>query len=114
MSDYTILVPDETRARLASYLGGLRAAPGQAGARLSREGYFRLYERRLLPVFRYVNHQAGRERSALLTIPGLGCGQFAGPFRGRLGAELRDALEKFLEKHGAAFPNLKAVYFDPF
>jgi hypothetical protein len=81
---------------------------------LSPEGYYGLYRRRLLPVFRYVNERAGKPRSAVLTIPGLGCGQFAGNFRGRLGAALQSALERFLAEHGAAFPNLKAVYYDPY
>lgn len=86
------------------------AADGQ----LSKEGYYRLYRRRLLPVFRYVNHRAAKPRSAFMTVPGLGCGQFAGPFRGQLGARLQAVLQRFLTEYGASFPNLKAVYFDPF
>jgi hypothetical protein len=81
---------------------------------LSPEGYYSLYRRRLLPVFRYVNHHAAGPRSAFVTIPGLGCGQFAGPFRGQLGAHLQTVLERFLTEHGASFPSLKAVYFDPY
>ena len=82
---------------------------------LCPDGYFRLYERRLLPVFRYAGASAAAQgRTALLTIPGLGCGQFAGPFRGRLGAALQAVLERFLAKHGASFPNVRAVWFDPF
>lgn len=88
-------------------------ATGPDGA-LSAEGYYGLYRRRLLPVFRYVNDRAGAPRSALLTIPGLGCGQFAGPFHGQLGARLQTVLERFLDEHGATFPNLKAVYYDPY
>lgn len=57
---------------------------------------------------------AARGKEALLTIPGLGCGQFAGPFRGQLGERLQTVLERFLVKHGTSFPGLKAVYFDPF
>ena len=50
---------------------------------LCPEGYFRLYERRLLPVFKHVNDVAkARSRQALITIPGLGCGQFSGPSPG--------------------------------
>jgi hypothetical protein len=81
---------------------------------LSAEGYYELYRRRLLPVFRFVNHQASRPRSAFLTVPGLGCGQFAGPFHGRLGSQLQSVLERFLSEYGASFPNMKAVYFDPY
>lgn len=86
-----------------------------ADDQLNREGYYGLYERRLLPVFQYVNASAASEgKHALLTIPGLGCGQFAGPFAGQLGVELQSVLERFLTRHGASFPNLKAVYYDPF
>ena len=86
-----------------------------ADGTLNREGYYGLYERRLLPVFQHVNARAfSRDKEALLTIPGLGCGQFAGPFAGRLGAELQTVMERFLTRHGASFPHIKAVYFDPF
>ncbi|MCZ2342882.1 MAG: hypothetical protein LC104_13995 [Bacteroidales bacterium] len=81
---------------------------------INPEGYYQLYRRRLLPVFRYVNHHAHRPRSVVLTIPGLGCGQFAGPFRGQLGQSLQTVLTRFLQENGAAFPNLKAVYYDPY
>jgi hypothetical protein len=53
-------------------------------------------------------------KDAFVTIPGLGCGQFAGPLKGQLGAALQKVLEKFLNKHYATFPNINAVYFDPY
>lgn len=81
---------------------------------LSTEGYERLYKRRLLPVFRYINDHAGKPRSALVTVPGLGCGQFAGPFRGQLGRRLQTVLQRILAEYGGSFPNLKCVYFDPY
>jgi len=79
------------------------------------EAYFALYERRLLPCFHHVD-RIGRQadRPVLLTVPGLGCGQFAGPFRGALGAHLRDVLARLLEQHGARFPSLDVVYYDPY
>lgn len=82
---------------------------------LNREGYYNLYERRLLPVLQYVNASAAAAgKHALLTIPGLGCGQFAGPFAGQLGTELQTVLERFLTQHGGSFPHISAVYYDPF
>lgn len=81
---------------------------------LSTEGYYSLYRRRLLPVFRYINDRARKTRSGFLTVPGLGCGQFAGPFRGQLGTRLQAVLQRLLTEYGASFPNLKAVYFDPY
>jgi hypothetical protein len=85
-----------------------------ADGQLSTEGYYNLYRRRLLPIFRYINHHATKPRSAFLTIPGLGCGQFAGPFRGQLGTRFKAVLQRFLTEFGASFPNLAAVYFDPY
>jgi hypothetical protein len=49
-----------------------------------------------------------------VTVPGLGRGQFAGPFHGRLDAHLARALERLLARHGAELPNLAAVRFDPY
>jgi len=104
-------------ALLATGAGNVAAdqdAVLSADGTICDEGYYALYRRRLLPVFEYVNAHAGRPRSAFVTIPGLGCGQFAGKFRGTLGAKLEQALERFLREHGEAFPNIKAVYFDPY
>lgn len=80
----------------------------------SEAGYYRLYKRRLLPVLRYINAQVTRPRSAFVTVPGLGCGQFAGPFRGKLGPRLKEVLATLLDEHGAELPNLRALYFDPY
>lgn len=81
---------------------------------VSDEAYQALYFRRLLPVFEYVNASAAGPRSAVLTVPGLGCGQFAGDFRGSLGEKLRVVLQRFLDRHGESFPNIRAVYYDPY
>ena len=81
---------------------------------LKTEGYYNLYQRRLLPVLMYINDHSARPRSALVTVPGIGCGQFAGPFQGKLCAQLQAVLERLLVEHGASLPNLKAVYFDPY
>jgi hypothetical protein len=74
-----------------------------------------LYERRLLPVLLYANRVCGAQGSkALLTIPGLGCGQFAGPFAGQLGRRLEQSLYMLLERHHQQLPHIEAVYFDPY
>jgi hypothetical protein len=83
--------------------------------KIDYEGYYRLYERRFLPAFIYANDLAKQQgQMALITIPGMGCGQFAGVFRGQLGAELRRMLIQFLETYGNQFSNIKVVYFDPY
>jgi hypothetical protein len=82
---------------------------------INAEAYYRLYERRLLPGFLYANEVAkSKGKIALITIPGLGCGQFAGVFRGQLGSMLRDSLKTFLKTHGDKFSHIKAVYYDPY
>jgi hypothetical protein len=82
--------------------------------RMSMDGYVSLYFRRLLPIFQYINERASQPRSALVTLPGLGCGQFAGPFRGQLGVRLQEVLDRFLSEYGVSFPNIRCVYFDPY
>jgi hypothetical protein len=81
---------------------------------LSMEGFYNLYRRRLLPVFRYINDRAGTPRSAFVTVPGIGCGQFAGPFGGSLGTRVQQVLERLLTEYGGSLRNLKCVYFDPY
>jgi hypothetical protein len=86
-----------------------------ANQQIDMAGYQALYERRLLPLLHFASEQAGRlGQQAFVTIPGLGCGQFAGPFIGQMGPHLQQALHAILERHAAALPHLKAVWFDPY
>ena len=82
---------------------------------LSDEGYNGLYLRRLLPVLQFISDQAQAQgRPALVTIPGLGCGQFAGPFAGQLGTMLEGALVGLLQQQAALLPGIRVVIFDPY
>lgn len=82
---------------------------------IDQTAYNALYERRLLPLFAYANEQAqAAGYQAVMTLPGLGCGQFAGPFQGQLGNSLQLALESLLERHGHQWPNIAVVWFDPY
>lgn len=86
-----------------------------ATGEIDPDAYAALYERRLLPLFLYAHQLAqAREKQALITIPGLGCGQFAGKFRGQLGDELKQALIRLLQKYSADLASIKAVYYDPY
>lgn len=79
------------------------------------DAYFSLYERRLLPCFLHANHIASlKGKKALITIPGLGCGQFAGKFRGQLGVLLKHTLSDLIKKYVSILPSIRAVYYDPF
>lgn len=83
--------------------------------KIDLEGHYRLFERRLLPVFKYVNQDAKEKgRQAFLTLTAMGCGHFAGPFRGQLGEVLKNTLIRILKTHHEGLSNLKAVYYDPY
>jgi hypothetical protein len=82
---------------------------------LDAVSYESLYARRLLPGFRWIEEQAkALGQPAVVTLPGLGCGQFAGPFRGKLGIELERALRRFLDENGRGFPSIRTVIYDPY
>lgn len=82
---------------------------------IDADRYYRLYERRFLPAFMYINELAVQSnKMALVTISGMGCGQFAGIFHGQLGTQLKNTLIKFLQTHGHKFTQIKVVYYDPY
>ncbi|MFT5311959.1 MAG: hypothetical protein ACI8Z9_000435 [Paraglaciecola sp.] len=77
--------------------------------------YYGLYERRLLPCLLHANESAlAQGLKTLITLPGLGCGQFAGKFKGQLGAMLKQVLLDLLTKYAAQLPAVRAIYYDPF
>jgi hypothetical protein len=79
------------------------------------ERYYQLYQRRLLPLLLYANAVADAAgKQAFITMPGLGCGQFAGKFMGRLGEMLKQVLMRLLKQHHGQLSNIRAVYFDPY
>jgi hypothetical protein len=85
------------------------------GGKIDADAYYALYERRLLPGFLYANQVAkALGQPAFITLPGLGCGQFAGKFHGQLGVMLRVTLVRLLENHAAHFSHIRAVYYDPY
>ncbi|MCZ8157672.1 MAG: hypothetical protein O9264_16255 [Leptospira sp.] len=82
---------------------------------INQKAFYSLYERRLLPPFLYMNETCKQlKKQAIITIPGLGCGQFAGKFRGTLGNHLKEFLSFFLSKYVREFSNIKVVYYDPY
>lgn len=77
--------------------------------------YYLLNERRLLPMLMHANFLAEKAgQKALVTIPGIGCGQFAGNFKGAMGRHLENAMNQLFENHGHYLTNIQAVYYDPF
>ena len=86
-----------------------------ADGEIDPERYYRLYLHRLLPLLWHANALAGTAgKQAFITVPGLGCGQFAGKFIGRLGDNLKQVLLRLLSEHHTRLDNIRAVYFDPY
>lgn len=91
------------------------AAVTDARGDLDEAAFITLYFRRLRPVFDFINHRAvAAGKRALVTVPGLGCGQFAGRFAGRLGALLGRALHHILAENASLWSGIAAVYYDPY
>ncbi|TAK76360.1 MAG: DUF4804 domain-containing protein, partial [Gammaproteobacteria bacterium] len=85
--------------------------------KIDQEGYYQLYERRLLPVLMEANRIAGENGTkAFVTIPGMGCGAFAGSLGNKkiLEPALKDVVEKILERHGSKLNNIQAVHLDTY
>ncbi|WJW74315.1 hypothetical protein QVG61_07230 [Thiohalobacter sp. IOR34] len=81
---------------------------------LDPAAYYRLYERRLVPVFDAIEDVAASYGTgAVVTVPGLGCGQFSGRFTG-LHALLGKTLHRLLETHAPRWPSLRQVHYDPY
>lgn len=79
------------------------------------ENYYALYERRILPLFEYIQERTvATGKKAVVTVPGIGCGQFAGRFQGMLGEQFQRVLIDLLRRHADSLNNLALVYYDPF
>lgn len=87
---------------------------GRDGA-IDQQKYNRLIDRRMTPLFYYANEQARRTNvTALITLPGVGCGAFAGRFRGRVANHLNKALQFVLRTHAHNFDRIACIFFDPY
>lgn len=78
----------------------------------NQENYYQLYVRRLLPALMHANQKAQSTRKkAFITIPGVGCGQFAGDTPG-IKEEFQNVLHRMLETYGERLSHIAAVYLD--
>ncbi len=46
----------------------------------------------------------------IVTVPEIGCGAFSGQFSDIISDKFQATLQKIIEKHGAAFPNIAGIY----
>lgn len=88
---------------------------------LNVDKYEQLNEQRILAMLFHANEVAkAKGTKAFITIPGLGCGNFAGTLNDRIDGPKREmrehfknALIKILEKHGDKLKNIQGIYYDP-
>jgi len=66
---------------------------------------------RLFPLFLYVD-VASTKKKAIINIPGVGCGAFAGKFQGTMARHFHKAIRNILSH--VTFSNIKLVRFDPY
>lgn len=122
---------DRVKVHEKSFQGGLLFVPGallrnpespdykevvNIQGKIDQDKFTRLYERRLLPSLLYANRRAkaaGGKR-ALITIPGIGCGVFAGQFSNNVRSCLGNALRTILSRHGDKLTHIAGLYYDPF
>lgn len=82
---------------------------------IDKYAYRKLYEERLIPLLLEANRIAGLNgKQALISIPGLGCGSFAGDFANIIKPIFRDTLLQILSDHQHELPNIRGVVFDSF
>ncbi|WP_395477384.1 hypothetical protein [Rickettsia endosymbiont of Pantilius tunicatus] len=62
--------------------------------KIDQKKYDSLIEKRLLPLLAHANETASNEgKPAVITMPGIGCGNFAGEFYGKMGTHLDLAMQ---------------------
>ena len=73
-----------------------------------RGNYAAVLEERILPLFLYVQETASEP--ALVCLPGLGCGMFAGSFKGMISHLFIQTVRNILEKHRDRLTKIAMVY----
>jgi len=101
------------------FAGGSKSVPDYmevvgADQTINQPAYNQLVARRLLPILTYANEQSTPEHKAIINMPGLGCGQFAGIFQGGVASHLNIAIKELLQTHSENLQNIAMVRFDPY
>ncbi len=82
---------------------------------INQDLFTELYETKLLPAFKYASAASLKNnKKAIVTVPGIGCGQFADRFKNNAPYYLKTALETILEKHCESLTGIALVYYDPY
>ena len=75
---------------------------------VEHSNYAAVLEERILPLLLYVQKTA--LEPALVCLPGLGCGMFAGPFKGMISHLFIQTVRNILEKHQNRLTKIAMVY----
>lgn len=100
-------------------LNNLRVIPDfaeviRSNMQINQEYYNNLVAGRFLPGLIHANSLSTQENKAIITIPGVGCGQFAGHLQGQMATHLDIAIKTLLSKHAVELQNIALVRFDPY
>jgi len=79
------------------------------------ELYKELVREKLIPVFTYISEKANKQGvPAMVTIPGIGCGQFAGKHKAEVHTLLLATLLELLEDYKTKWTNILGIWYDPY
>lgn len=78
------------------------------------EYYITIRDRLLPELLKYNNYLGGNKLSGIVNIPGIGCGEYAGEFKGLIGTFLNRAIQDILKIYSGNLKNITGVIFDPF
>lgn len=74
--------------------------------------YYEFYEHKLLSALEYANFLGARDNKKIfLTIPGIGCGAFAGKFSSTIHQLFGNVLINLIHAHHDKFQNISGIYF---
>ncbi len=81
--------------------------------KLNTEAYNALVERRLLPLLLHADDEAQKAgNKAIIALPGVGCGYFAGKFKHSIDQAFQTAVQTMLEKHKNSFSQIALVQME--
>lgn len=86
-----------------------------ARGEIDQDKFNALYTRRLLPQLSRINRQAEAvNKKAVVTLPGIGTGQFAGKFAGpKIKTAFEKALRQVITANEANLKHIDVIYYDP-
>ncbi|MDF3047377.1 MAG: hypothetical protein K0R73_495 [Candidatus Midichloriaceae bacterium] len=113
-----VAISEEIKEEISNLLANFNenneeAEEGIIALLFDTEAYYAILEERLLPLLVRASQRAEQKGEKLvLTLPGLGCGAFAGSFKGKVGDFLNQALKRMLDENHGLLKNIDTIIFD--